>query len=751
LLNRRDFILQSATASGALVLAGSRVASGASSAGSVAKTDASQPAFTINADTPWIVSDAQPEPIERALVDVQRDWYKVFGHLPVVLAAVPANWSGPVICFGRNVTGVSISGDGPESFVLKVQSIPGSPLAFVASGVDVRGSIYAAYAFSEQILGVDPWWYWTDKEPARQESITVPVNLSDHFGSPTFKYRGWFINDEDQLHGFSPDPMRENSYSLEMLDRVCETLLRFRGNMLVPATYPFPDERCQELTSRRGLILNMHHILAVGLNTFKWPKDVPFSFDKHPEIMERYWQTCIDAFKDKEVIWTVGYRGKGDRPFWIDEPEIDTPAKRGDVISRAIAKQVELIRKVQPNAPIIANMWLEGATLNQQGLLKFPAGVTVVWPDNGAGTIRDNGQVQAGQGIYYHTMMFNRVANHFCEFVPPERIYRELGRFVAAKATEFFLVNVCCIRPVPLTTECVMRIAWDASPYMGKPDAANQKDFLLSWNRRQFGADVAPELADIWTEYYAIPGRQPNIILNDGNGSVPEAENSPHNRLRMLSEAVVPFLRSIPLTAESLKNGAKQFELSPQLAQNWGYSDLFGTAASLTVIAERQLKFASTNRAGFTPLLAKAESLGAKIPAQRRSFYGAYLLTELGILAHSNEMLEYYSQALLALAAGNREGAIQWVEKSLSANNAFFASLRQAELGKWSGWYFNEGLLGFDRTRDQIRLSLAALRGETAPPVRLNLHDYHGMEQYQERFSKNFPLLYGADHRLPGN
>jgi hypothetical protein len=268
------------------------------------------PAMVITSATPWVVEKGQPEAVQRALLDVGRDWYKVFGRRPVVVEDVPASWKGPVIHLGSTGSWraklVKEKFEGPESFLLRVQKDDAGRLALVATGADMRGSMYAAYALSEEILGVDPWYYWVDKEPAARSRIEVPADFDRRFGPPTFKYRGWFINDEDLFARYTPDPLRENVFSLEMFDRIYETILRLRGNMVAPATFPFPDERCQELAARRGLILNMHHILVLGLNTFRWPAEVPFSHSKSPEVMEQYWRTCIDAYKDYEVVWTVG-------------------------------------------------------------------------------------------------------------------------------------------------------------------------------------------------------------------------------------------------------------------------------------------------------------------------------------------------------------------------------------------------------------------------------------------------------------
>ena len=51
-------------------------------------------------DTPWMVADNESEAVKRALEDVQRDWYAVFGRLPIVLNKIPDTWRGSVIYFG---------------------------------------------------------------------------------------------------------------------------------------------------------------------------------------------------------------------------------------------------------------------------------------------------------------------------------------------------------------------------------------------------------------------------------------------------------------------------------------------------------------------------------------------------------------------------------------------------------------------------------------------------------------------------
>ena len=68
---------------------------------------------------------------------------------------------------------------------------------------------------------------------------------------------------------------------------------------------------------------------------------------------------------------------------------------------------MKIVRAKYPKAQFVTDLWQEGARLMQEGYLKIPPEVTLVWADTGYGDMQDGGKVAAGQGAYFHVAMMN--------------------------------------------------------------------------------------------------------------------------------------------------------------------------------------------------------------------------------------------------------------------------------------------------------------------------------------------------------
>src|SRR2546429_9185369 len=99
-----------------------------------------------------------------------------------------------------------------------------------------------------------------------------------------------------------------------------------------------------KLAGKRGLILTQHHAIPLGLNVARWPKDVPYSYTSHPEILERAWKDAAAPYpSDQEVLGTGGRRGLSDVSFSAFVPSVRAHEKAlGDLFTTSIYVTLEL-------------------------------------------------------------------------------------------------------------------------------------------------------------------------------------------------------------------------------------------------------------------------------------------------------------------------------------------------------------------------------------------------------------------------
>ena len=409
-----------------------------------------------------------------------------------------------------------------------------------AIGDDTRGTVFAIYTFCEKVLGVDPMYIFTDRVPKKMKEITFTTDQDYVSKKPTFENRGWFINDEELHDGMHRDPLGGNVISMEWMDKIIETLLRTKGNMLIPESSPYPDATVYDLCKRRDVIITHHHISPLGLNMMNWPKDVPFSYVTEKEILEDAWRKAALAQADKKVAWIIGFRGESDGAFWHSDPAAPKDDQgRADVISAAMHKQTEIIREIDKDATVVAALWNEQGRFYNAGILDVPDGVCKMFADDGRGFMRDKGDgsdLSPGDGLYYHVMMMMNTQNRTTEGVPPSRIYKELRRYVEAGATKYAIINVSGIRPAALSVNAINDFMWDAEPYLKETPEKATRNYLEKWYAKEFSPELASGLADLRLQYYDIPYLR-------------EAMPEPHRWRGARGEHLIQYL-----TQELLKN-----------------------------------------------------------------------------------------------------------------------------------------------------------------------------------------------------
>ncbi|KJD37294.1 hypothetical protein PW52_01685 [Tamlana sedimentorum] len=689
--------------------------------------------LTINGDTPWVIAEADYEnmPIQKAIRDVEKDWYKVFGYPPVIFHDKPAShWTGPVIVFGttentKHLIDAKVP-KGKEQFHVFLGALKNNP-AVVAVGADTRGAIYGLYTFSEEILGIDPMYIFTDHVPKKQTEIIVTSQDEIISKKPTFENRGWFINDEELHDGMHRDPLGGNVISMEWMDKILETLLRCKGNMIIPESAPYPDATVYDLCKRRAVVVTHHHVTPVGLNMMDWPKNVPFSFITHKDILIDAWTKAVIAQKDQEIAWVIGFRGESDGAFWNSDPEAPkTDEGRAKVIAEAMQMQTDIIKKYQPHATIVAALWNEQGALYNKGLLKIPDGVSKMFADDGRGFMRDDGgkNVAKGDGLYYHVMMQMLTQNRTTEAVPPARFYSELRRYVEKGATKYAIINVSGIRPAAMSVEAITDFLWDAESALNKTPSNAMKDYLIDWYAKEFGTALAIKLADLRLHYYNIPYMRDKMPI-EGQYRGARGEHL----LQFLTQGLlkrfgdgIAKVESLDKIIEETKGGRRTVDVSV-------------------------VKEVLTETATFFPKLWNSTmALAKEIPENRKDYYQSHFMYQVAVHMRSAKALQIIVDACDAYAE-NKDPLdfAKALSLALEETELIINEAHKAEYGIWDTMYMHVRLMDFWKTRLMLKADIAKIKGE---PYTAESRGYMGgsfwgsAQEYMNHAEGTFPYFY---------
>src|SRR5579862_7194586 len=208
-----------------------------------------------------VVAADENSAVKQAAIFLAGDIEKISGYKPPVVTTAA---NGRVAIRLVTVTSTSNVPKGIEKQVLAgkweaYQVLTDAGGVWLA-GSDFRGTAFAAYTLSER-LGIDPLYIWTGYQPEKHSTLVLK-QTDFRTGPPTFKFRGFFHDDEDIL----PRPFDENGYPLQTgtvpkiwYERFFETALRLRMNMVAPYVRVQRPYEIQKMASDWGLFYTSHH------------------------------------------------------------------------------------------------------------------------------------------------------------------------------------------------------------------------------------------------------------------------------------------------------------------------------------------------------------------------------------------------------------------------------------------------------------------------------------------------------------
>ncbi|MDZ4797927.1 MAG: glycosyl hydrolase 115 family protein [Bryobacteraceae bacterium] len=653
---------------------------------------------------PVVLSDKEPRHLRIAINDLIEDVRKITGKtLPTAIFPQP----GSLILASLDTTeGRALIHQLAPHIALELEGKhEGARIVTIGSnlliaGSDAQGTRHGLYDFIEHDLKVDPMHRWSGIEPAPKPELAWET-LDRTLKAPTFRYRGWFLNDEDLLTewktGGGPRdidyPFYQQVVAPEVIDRVLEAMVRLKMNLLIGASFTDlenpAEERIVQQATRRGLNVSMHHVEPMGVSAFAFfnywrsrGKKLEYSYSSNPEAFHEVWRHYAAKWaKYPGVVWQVGLRGIADRPIWLaDKTAPTTDEGRGKLISDAIAAQLKIIREVdhRPALPVTTTLWMEGSYLFRGGHLKIPPEVTVVFTDNGPGwkwlsdfyeTPREKDRTY---GTYYHHAVWG-YGPHLVQAISPQLVHSQMSEAFRRNGGTYAIFNVSNVREFLPGLAATSDLLWSLDTF--KPGA-----FLQQWCE----ARGMPEAAPIYLQFYDA------FVINEKRGTPDLLDGiTLHEGERIAGALLTNKNGSLykPRTAEGFDGAARSFshvrstgeEPPPQLLKR----------------LEKQL----TN---LDAVLGAADKLRIDNAAAKQLFE-SNLVGQARILRGICRWTAALAQTSIALHGNRPADAKRYTQSALEAFEEIRAGQAANTQGQWVDWYRGDRKINLNRALEQTR------------------------------------------------
>lgn len=410
-----------------------------------------------------------------------------------------------------------------EEFTISLvdQPFKGVEKALVIAGSDRRGTAFGVFELS-RMLGVSPLTWWADVIPEKRGNLYINKG-KPIVQSPSVKYRGIFLNDED----WGLQPWAAKNIDTDIKDigpktyaKIFELLLRLKANYIWPAMHPstkafyyYPENPV--MADKYAIVVGASHCEPMlRNNVFEWAENFEHEYGKKPgewrydlnkAEIDTYWTDRLKQSRNYESVYTIGMRGIHDGSMPGPKDRKEKLKLLGEVIDNQRKLFSQNFTTSVNQIPQIFCPYKEVLTLYRMGL-ELPDDVTIVWADDNHGYIRQlsNPEEQerpGGSGVYYHLSYWGAPQDYlWLSSISPSLISFELSKAYAYQARNLWVINVGDIKPAEMETQFAMDLAWDVNQW--KPENAHA--YAEFWAAETFGEAYAKELAEIKSTYYRL-------------------------------------------------------------------------------------------------------------------------------------------------------------------------------------------------------------------------------------------------------
>lgn len=561
-------------------------------------------------------------------------------------------------------------------------------------GKDMRGTIYAIYSFSEQVLGVPPLWYWCDWQPEVKETIEVAADYDYFRKSPTVRYRAWFPNDEDLFNPWRAASVDNNELWLETMLRLKLNTVEHTATVTTNGT--LNDEA--KLYKKYGLVLTSHHMVALNNSFANWDSywrdvrhtSVPALRVSNMAALKEFWQYSIDAVKNSGVenLWQVSFRGKTDQPFWsVFEDAPSTDRERGEVISRMVKEQYDMIcaSTGEENPFVRMTFYDEISSLLAKGYVQPPTATNMLWtfvagrrdhyPYDDLVAWNNVDNVKLG---YYMNLQFYSTGAHLAPAEGPWKM-EDNYRYVQSKGPlTFSVVNAGNLREFMMEMSANAAMMWDSESY------ATDK-FLRDFCSQYFGEDHADEIASLYRDYYHAYWTQKMPDFPGGFDRQYIFQDLRHSQvIKMINNAWSTYTDN-PLTEigyESVPGRTFRIE---------GPSQVDAILEGM----QKEMK-------AFADVAERCDAIMPTLDADKQTYFYDHLSAYAHYMAHLSKAVYYFTHAY-KYPADRRADLVVSLAEMKAARDALLAS----QHGVFANWYDTDDKFEMNNRISAIRSRLA--------------------------------------------
>lgn len=385
-------------------------------------------------------------------------------------------------------------------------------------GSNGRGTAYGILELS-RMAGVSPWVWWGDVTPRKQTQLTVASDFKS-MQSPSVKYRGIFLNDEDwSLQPWSWKTFEPGNptgrIGARTYKEIFKLLLRLRANAIWPGmhgiTTPFylvPGAK--EAADSCGIAIGTSHcepLMRNNVGEWKVKERGAYNYITNRNSVQAYWTERLKEVNRYENMYTIGMRGIHDGHM----EGVKTMKEKVNALQQVINDQRSLlsqyVNRDVTKIPQVFVPYKEVLDIMENGL-EVPEDITLMWCDDNYGYMtRLSDEMQqkrsGGSGVYYHLSYWGRPHDYMwlCT-TQPGLIYNEMKQAYDHNAREVWIVNVHDLKPAAYDLELFLDMAWDINSVSG----TTLNNHLEAWLCREFGSQTGKKLLPAMLEYYRLCG-----------------------------------------------------------------------------------------------------------------------------------------------------------------------------------------------------------------------------------------------------